>query len=70
MQESWTPRRAKSTSCICPRCMVKHRMKLFWTGELPARKFCNSCNQIAERDYTPDSLSISPDILEVMNASL
>jgi len=31
------------TDCICPRCKKKHQVKLFWTGQLPARKFCLSC---------------------------
>ena len=38
----------KKTPCICPRCGVEHEMDLFWTGKLPARKYCqNGCSYIA-----------------------
>jgi hypothetical protein len=31
---------------------------IFWTGNIPARKFCPSCEQIAERDYTLEPYSL------------
>jgi len=30
----------KKVPCICPRCESKHDVDFFYTGKLPARKFC------------------------------
>ena len=53
----WTPKKAKPTSCVCPRCAAKHKKMMFWTGTLPARKFCPTCEQVAERDFDIESYS-------------
>ena len=29
--------------CICPRCQIRHRMYLHWTGRGTPRKFCQCC---------------------------
>ncbi len=55
---NWTPNKPKATPCICPRCKIKHERMIFWTGKIPARKFCLSCDQIAARDYTPEPYSL------------
>jgi|GEM_PF-1861278 len=56
--DNWTPNKPKSTPCICPRCKAKHEKMIFWTGKIPARKFCQSCEQIAIRDYTPETYTL------------
>jgi hypothetical protein len=33
--------------CICPKCGVRHKIKLCWTGLGVPRKFCNACRKIA-----------------------
>jgi len=33
--------------CICPKCGVRHKMKLCWTGGGVPRKFCNACKKSA-----------------------
>jgi len=33
--------------CICPKCGIRHKMKLRWTGWGVPRKFCNSCRKSA-----------------------
>jgi len=33
------------TECICPRCGVRHKMNLWWTGWGVPRKFCNACRK-------------------------
>lgn len=44
------------TECICPRCRVFHRKKLYWKGTLPARIYCRPCKDIADKT---DMFSIS-----------
>jgi ABC-type ATPase with predicted acetyltransferase domain len=56
--DNWTPNKQKLTPCICPRCKSKHAKLLFWTGKIPALKFCQSCEQIAERDYAPETYAL------------
>lgn len=34
--------------CICPKCGVRHKMRLCWTGSGVPRKFCNSCRKSAD----------------------
>ena len=29
--------------CICPKCGIKHKMKLLWIGRGTPRKFCQTC---------------------------
>ena len=29
--------------CICPKCQLKHSMRLHWIGRGTPRKFCNRC---------------------------
>jgi hypothetical protein len=55
---NWIPNKQQLTPCICPRCTAKHKKMIFWTGNIPARKFCPSCEQIAERDYTFEPYSL------------
>ncbi len=43
-EEKTSPK--KYTDCICPRCEIEHRMRLYWSGKLPAKKFCWWCNKI------------------------
>ena len=45
-----------STECICPRCRIPHRKKLYWKGTLPARIYCTPCKNIADKT---DMCSIS-----------
>lgn len=52
------PNKPESTLCICPRCSAKHQKMLFWTGRIPARKYCLSCEQIVNHDYTPEPYSL------------
>lgn len=33
----------RSTSCICPKCGARHRLKMLWTGRGMPRKFCPIC---------------------------
>ncbi len=51
---------AKWTNCICPRCGKLHRKDLFWIGNLPARKFCDACQGIAERLGNIEEYQIHP----------
>ena len=39
----------KKTPCRCPCCKEPHTLVLFWTGNLPAPKFCKGCSQNATR---------------------
>ena len=32
------------TECTCPKCEIKHKMKLKWIGRGKPKKFCPSCN--------------------------
>ena len=52
------PNKQKLTPCVCPRCTTQHKKIIFWTGNIPARKFCLSCEQMAKRDYTPEPYSL------------
>jgi len=36
-----------SIECICPKCGIRHKMKLCWTGSGVPRKFCNACRKSA-----------------------
>jgi len=52
----------KFTDCICPRCETKHKMRLYWVGKLPARKYCWTCNKAViecAKGLTPVNLVIS-----------
>lgn len=33
--------------CICPKCGVRHKLKLCWTGSGVPRKFCTACRKSA-----------------------
>jgi len=55
---NWIPNKQKLTPCVCPRCTARHKKMIFWTGNIPARKFCPSCEQIAERDYSLEPYSL------------
>jgi len=55
---NWIPNKQKLTPCVCPRCTATHKKMIFWTGNIPARKFCPACEQIAERDYTLEPYSL------------
>ena len=47
MEEDKTSPRA-FTDCVCPRCGMEHRMRLYWTGKLPARKYCWICEKVVD----------------------
>lgn len=36
----------KVIPCICPRCNIKHKRRLFWTGIGIPKRYCNSCEDI------------------------
>jgi len=36
----------KWTKCVCPRCQQPHKLRLFWIGKLPAKKYCEPCDKI------------------------
>ena len=38
---------APVVDCKCPRCSKPHKMRMFWEGNLPARKFCEYCEKHA-----------------------
>jgi uncharacterized protein (DUF983 family) len=29
--------------CVCPKCGVRHRMKILWAGRGTPKKFCQAC---------------------------
>ena len=31
--------------CVCPKCGVRHKMKLCWTGTGIPRKYCAACKK-------------------------
>ena len=35
--------------CICPLCGLAHKQRLFWTGSIPARVYCEACNRKVNR---------------------
>lgn len=55
--------RERSTPCVCPRCRANHNLKLFWTGSLPARKFCDPCRGSVDnsgQDFHRINLQVGP----------
>lgn len=36
-----------AVECKCPKCGVRHKMNIFWTGRGMPRKFCPSCRGVA-----------------------
>ena len=37
---------AKLTSCICPKCERKHKLKIRWTGDGMPKKYCSQCKAL------------------------
>lgn len=37
----------KPVLCICPRCKVKHKKMMFWTGTSTPRFYCHDCKYLA-----------------------
>jgi len=35
------------TECICPRCGKEFHKNVFYTGKLPAKYFCHTCDHMA-----------------------
>ena len=44
----------KMVDAKCPGCGKEHKVRIFWTGRLPARLNCKACNQ--RRAHVSDSL--------------
>jgi len=42
-KNKYYPSAEKSTPCVCPRCGIKHKMLMYWTGRGTPRKHCPVC---------------------------
>jgi hypothetical protein len=42
----------KFTDCKCPKCEKEHKRRLYWTGKLPAPKYCWHCDKVVQNQST------------------
>ncbi len=45
------PSHKQRVKCICPKCGVSYKCRMFWTGRGTPRVFCNKCKAIVEDTY-------------------
>lgn len=59
-----------TVECICPKCGVSHRMKLFWSGRGKPKKYCQPCKSfvstIESIDFCGTSAAVSKNAEEAV----
>ena len=48
--------------CICPKCGIGHKMKLFWSGRGKPKKYCPPCKGFVSTIETLELCGIPADI--------
>jgi hypothetical protein len=51
-----------TVECICPKCGIVHRMKLFWSGRGKPKKYCPPCKGFVSTIEPNDFCGIAADI--------
>lgn len=53
------------TTCICPMCRRKHKVKLYWTGNGTPRIFCHPCRHYNDiENFTPEMHDIKSTVVK------
>jgi hypothetical protein len=62
-------RTTRVVECICPNCGCAHKRKIFYTGRGLPRKFCVSCEDLADSigmEFASPSLSAATRVRSVL----
>jgi hypothetical protein len=51
-----------TVECVCPKCGVRHKLKLLWTGRGKPKKYCPPCKIFVATIEPIDFCGISKDI--------
>jgi hypothetical protein len=56
------PPDGSTVECICPKCGIKHRMKMLWSGRGKPKKYCPPCKSFVSSIESIDFCGIPADI--------
>ena len=51
--------------CLCPKCGIRHILKIFWTGSTTPRKYCHKCREAISGVNDQNIYEAVPDLFRI-----